>query len=172
MPTSSLIAVGVIVPVAGLSGALIWPRIATAIGASNQTMLVSLCCGALLVPIYACAGLLPFVNTLTQPIEIYILAAYFGSVYGSFQAYARAAFSELIPTGQEARFFGLYAITDKSSSFLGPLLVGVCTQATGDLRAGFVVILVALLLPIPIIAFKLDMQRGRQDAEAYAQAVQ
>lgn len=90
-----------------------------------------------------------------------------GLLYGSFQAYARSVFSQLIPHGQEARFFGLYAITDKSSSFLGPLLVGLAAQATGSLRSGFVVILVGLILPLPLL-FSLNMAQGIQDAEQYS----
>lgn len=36
-----------------------------------------------------------------------------GSLYGAFQAYARSVFAELIPMGEEARWYGLYSITDK-----------------------------------------------------------
>ena len=42
-----------------------------------------------------------------------------GSVYGAFQGYARAFYAELLPPGEEARWYGLFSITDKvSSSFL------------------------------------------------------
>ena len=53
-------------------------------------------------------------------------------LYGSFQSYSRTCFSELIPGGQSASWFGLYSITDKSSSFLGPLLVSLITNFTGE----------------------------------------
>jgi hypothetical protein len=36
-----------------------------------------------------------------------------GSLYGAFQSYARSVFAEMIPPGEEARFFGLFSITDK-----------------------------------------------------------
>lgn len=52
--------------------------------------------------------------------EMYALAIYFGAVYGAFQAYARAVFSELIPHSQEARWYGLYSITDKVSGLYRP----------------------------------------------------
>lgn len=41
-----------------------------------------------------------------------------GSLYGAFQAYARALFAELIPMGEEARWYGLFSITDKVSLFV------------------------------------------------------
>lgn len=36
-----------------------------------------------------------------------------GSVYGAFQGYARAFYAELLPPGEEARWYGLFSITDK-----------------------------------------------------------
>jgi len=36
-----------------------------------------------------------------------------GSVYGAFQSYARAFYAELLPPGEEARWYGLFSITDK-----------------------------------------------------------
>lgn len=41
-----------------------------------------------------------------------------GAVYGAFQGYARAFYSELIPHGEEARWYALYSITDKVRSLL------------------------------------------------------
>ncbi len=38
-----------------------------------------------------------------------------GSVYGAFQGYARAFYAEFIPPGEEARWYGLFSITDKAS---------------------------------------------------------
>lgn len=86
-----------------------------------------------------------------------------GFLYGALQSYARACFAQLIPPGEEARFFALYSITDKSSSFLGPAVVGLIADFTGSIRYGFIFILVALLLSLPILA-SVNMQRGHFDA--------
>jgi MFS-type transporter involved in bile tolerance (Atg22 family) len=42
-----------------------------------------------------------------------LTAALVGFVYGAFQAYARAFYAELIPRGEEAKWYALYSITDK-----------------------------------------------------------
>lgn len=34
-------------------------------------------------------------------------------MYGAFQGYARAFYAELIPPGEEARWYALFSITDK-----------------------------------------------------------
>ncbi|KAG0367897.1 Autophagy protein 22 [Gamsiella multidivaricata] len=78
----------------------------------------------------------------------------------------------LVPRGRESEFFGLYAITDKGSSWLGPLAVAAITDATHEIRYAFVFLLVLLSLPIPIIYFGVDMNQGRLDAEKASQELQ
>ena len=74
-------------------------------------------------------------------------------------------FADLVPRGRESEFFGLYAITDKGSSWLGPLAVAAITDATHEIRHAFVFLLVLLSVPIPIIYFGVDMDQGRRDAD-------
>ena len=44
---------------------------------------------------------------------VFLTAAMIGFVYGAFQAYARAFYAELIPKGEEAKWYALFSITDK-----------------------------------------------------------
>ena len=53
------------------------------------------------------------------------------------QGYVRAFHGELIPRREEARWYGLFPIMDKSSSFHGPLVVGVIGDLTGNIRYAF-----------------------------------
>lgn len=122
MPPTSLILIGTITPVAGIAGSLVWPALQRRCGWSNLRVLVTLVVLASLLPAYGCLGFLrPFregnvkFGGLTTPGEMYALAVYFGSVYGAFQGYARAFYSELIPHGEEARWYALFSITDKVS---------------------------------------------------------
>ena len=108
---------------AGIAGSLLWPRLQRVLHFSNQGILVTLILLASLVPLYGCLGFLPFfkgkpIGGLVTAHELYVLAVYFGSLYGAFQAYARAVFAELIPVGEEARWYGLFSITDKVGSLL------------------------------------------------------
>jgi UMF1 family MFS transporter len=43
-------------------------------------------------------------------------------------------FSLFIPKGQEAGYFGLYEISERGSSWFGPLLFGLVVQFTGSYR--------------------------------------
>jgi UMF1 family MFS transporter len=207
MPATSLILIGLFSPMAGIGGAFLWPRIASACGMNPTQTLVAVVVCASLVPLYGCLGFLPLAQRigfggLTSPAEMYALAIVFGEptrsshlasiqarigiIYAGLQTYSRSVYAGLLPPGQEARFFGLYSITDKcaralasleratqaghrSASFIGPLVVGLIADLFGSIRLSFFFLFLVLALPIPVLAFILDADAGRRDAEAYAE---
>ncbi|GAA5962605.1 hypothetical protein JCM8115_002142 [Rhodotorula mucilaginosa] len=164
LPTSSLIVIAILSPLSGLIGALAVPRIQhlpsmAQFHLTTHRTLLCLVAFATIIPLW---GLL----ALRSALQMYLLACVFGFIYGSFQAYARSCFADLIPPARSAQFFGLYSVTDKSSSFLGPFLVAVVTNATGEIRYAFWVILALMVVSLPVLA-KVDVQRGSEDAERY-----
>ncbi|KZT65525.1 MFS general substrate transporter [Daedalea quercina L-15889] len=173
MPPSALILIGVLTPSAGILGSLAWPVLQRRLAWSNLRILVVLVVMASLIPAYGCLGFLPVFQHgnvrfggLTTWGEMYVLAVYFGSVYGAFQGYARAFYAELIPPGEEARWYGLFSITDKSSSFVGPLFVGLIADTTGNIRYAFFFLVFMVWLAVPIL-MSVDVERGREDARQY-----
>ncbi|EMD31179.1 hypothetical protein CERSUDRAFT_119991 [Gelatoporia subvermispora B] len=174
MPASSLMIVGALAPSAGILGSIMWPVIQRRAGWSNLRVLITLVIMASLIPAYGCLGFLPVfqhgarVGGLTTPGEMYGLTVVFGIVYGAFQGYARAFYAELIPPGEEARWYGLYSITDKSSSFVGPLIVGLIADTTGNIRYGFFFLIFMVWLAVPLLA-SVNIERGREDARQYSQ---
>ncbi|KAI9068943.1 MFS general substrate transporter [Trametes sanguinea] len=176
MPPSSLILIGALTPTAGILGSLIWPAIQRRAGWSNLRVLVVLVAMASAIPAYGCLGFLPVFREgsikfggLTTPAEMYVLAVYFGSVYGAFQGYARAFYAEFIPPGEEARWYALFSITDKSSSFVGPLIVGLIADTTGNIRYAFFFLVFMIWAAVPIL-MSVDVERGREDAQRYTGA--
>ncbi|CAG8646522.1 6436_t:CDS:2, partial [Acaulospora colombiana] len=132
---------------------------------SNKAVLVTLVLLASLVPAYGCLGFFKFfkdkpVGGLKTAEELYVLAVYFGSLYGAFQAYARAVFAELIPMGEEARWYGLFSITDKVGAL--SLSMQHC-----NIRYAFFFLfgmILAAVLPLLVV----NVPQGRRDADAYA----
>jgi len=173
MPASSLILIGIITPASGILGSLLWPHIQRRFQLSNLTILTTLVLLASLIPLYGCLGFLTqnpnspiHFGGLTTPGEMFGLAVIFGSVYGAFQGYARAFYAELIPAGEEARWYGLFSITDKSSSFLGPLIVGIIADVTGNIRWAFFFLVGMVWLGAGILS-GVDVERGRRDVKVY-----
>ncbi|KAG6878763.1 hypothetical protein C0993_008062 [Termitomyces sp. T159_Od127] len=145
MAPSALILIGVLTPTSGILGSLAWPAIQRRCNWPTRKVILVLVLMASAIPAYGCLGFLPVFRSggsarfggLTTQGEMFVLAVYFGSVYGAFQGYARAFYAELLPPGEEARWYGLFSITDKSSSFLGPLAVGLIADTTGNIRYAF-----------------------------------
>ncbi|KAF7293258.1 Autophagy-related protein [Mycena chlorophos] len=174
MPSEKLVIVGVLTPMAGIGGSLLWPFLQRRFGWSNLRVLITLVVLASAVPAYGCLGFLPIFHGrdkfsfggLTSPEEIFILALYFGSIYGAFQSFARAFYAELLPPGEEARWYGLFSITDKSSSFIGPLIVGIIADTTGNIRYSFFFLVFMVWAAVPIL-LSVNVEQGRKDAREY-----
>ncbi|HEX6872380.1 MAG TPA: MFS transporter [Micromonosporaceae bacterium] len=111
-------------------GALLLGRIAKAIGAW-KTVLGSL---VLWTIVLVLAYFLP----AKQPLAFMALGLLLGIVLGGSQALSRSLFSQLIPKGREGEYFGLYEISDKGTSWLGPLLFGLAYQATNSYRIAII----------------------------------
>ncbi|KAH8983055.1 MFS general substrate transporter [Lactarius hatsudake] len=170
MPPSSLVLVGVLTPSAGILGALLWPAVQRRFGLTSLRVLVLLVVAGSVIPAYGVIGLFAPRGAkwgLRVPAEMYAFAVYFGAVYGAFQSYARALYAEIIPPGEEARWYGLFSITDKSSSFIGPLIVGILADRTGNIRYGFLFLVAMLWAALPVLA-GVDVERGRTDARAWS----
>jgi len=76
------------------------------------------------------------------PERVYvILGLFIGLVAGPVQAASRSLLVRLAPKDDIGQFFGLFALSGKVTSFVGPLLVAAVTQASGSQRAGLVVLL-------------------------------
>ncbi|KAI0300620.1 autophagy-related protein 22-like protein [Multifurca ochricompacta] len=170
MPPSSLVLVGVLTPSAGILGALLWPVVQRRLRLTSLRVLILLVVAASVIPLYGVIGLFAPRGArwgLRVPEEMFVLAVYFGALYGAFQSYARALYAEIIPPGEEARWYGLYSITDKSSSFIGPLVVGLVADMTGNIRYAFLFLVFMLWAALPVL-IGVDVERGRADALAWS----
>ncbi|KAF8510122.1 autophagy-type protein 22 [Hysterangium stoloniferum] len=173
MPSSELILVGALAPIGGIVGSLVWPVVQRWIGWSDLRMIKLFVVLVSFIPLYGCLGFLPIFRDghlpfggLTTPGEMYGLAFIFGLMYGAFQSYSRSLFSFLIPPGEESRWYGLYSITDKSSSFIGPLIVGLISDVTGSIRNAFFFLTVLMWISLPLLSH-VDVLRGKEDAISY-----
>ncbi|GGM07738.1 MULTISPECIES: MFS transporter [Micromonospora] len=90
------------------------------------------------------------------PVPFMVLGAAIGLVLGGSQALSRSLFSQLIPAGKEGEYYGFYEISDKGTSWLGPLAFGLVFQLTNSYRVGLVSLLIffvvgfALLAAVPV----------------------
>lgn len=118
------------------------------------------------VPIYALLGAFNTQIGLVHKWEAYMISIV-GVFFGPVVAFGKVLFAELIPEGSESEFFALAAISDRGSSWIGPLIVGSITQASNDIRYGLSSVSILFVIAIPLLYF-IDVDKGRKDAKAYA----
>jgi UMF1 family MFS transporter len=115
-------------------GALGMGAMAKRIGAM-KTLIISLVLWTIIV---VAAYLLP----AGVPWAFVALGGAIGIVLGGSQALSRSLFSQLIPAGKEGEYFGLYEISSKGTSWLGPLLFGLAYDLTRSYRVAIISLLV------------------------------
>jgi UMF1 family MFS transporter len=135
-------------------GALMFERLAYLIKTKNA-ILVSLVIWAAIV-IYAYR----FLHTVS---EAWILAAVIAIVLGGSQALSRSLFSRMIPEGKEAAFFGLYEVSERGTSWMGPLLFSIVIARTGSYRQALLSLIVFFVVGL-IGLWLTDTDRAVREA--------
>ena len=83
----------------------------------------------------------------SAPEQVYLaLGLLIGLVAGPLQASSRSLMARLAPEGRTAEFFGLFALSGKVTSFMGPTLVALATTIFASQRAGLAVLVVFFLV--------------------------
>lgn len=76
-------------------------------------------------------GFATFISSITH---IFILGAMIGSAQGGIQALSRSYYAKIIPKENSNEFFGFYNIFGKFAAILGPFIMAVITDLTGNPR--------------------------------------
>jgi UMF1 family MFS transporter len=122
---SFLLGIFLMVQFVAIAGALLFERLAYAIN-TKRAILISLVLWVIVV-IYGYG----FLHTTT---EAWVMGAIIAIVLGGSQALSRSLFSRMIPAGREASFFGIYEVSERGTSWLGPLTFGGVVAATNSYR--------------------------------------
>lgn len=165
MTDTELVIIAALVPIFAIAGNLGFTRLHLKRGVSSRSIVMMCLSIIAIVPVYAAIGFIKDSPIgLKNKWEMYLFACLFGAPLGALQSYSRSLFSDFIPPGLESQMFGLYAVTDRGSSFIGPLVVAAIKSATGSIRAGLVFTFVSIVVPIPLIHFKVNHKRGHTAA--------
>lgn len=101
--------------------------------------------------------------------EFYLGIAVFGINTGSQQAFMRSIFAQNLPNGREAEYFSFYAISDKGTAWLGPLLVGVVNHLTGEYRYATASIILFFVVGIALLLFNFDAEKAKEQKVQFDQ---
>lgn len=147
----TLIAVILMIQFVAFGGALFWGKLAKWIGA-KQSIIVSLVVWSAVV-IFAYGGM----RGENRVTEFLVLGVFIAIVLGGSQAISRSLFSQMIPDGKEAEFYSFYEISERGTSWIGPLVFGLANQLFGSLRPAILSLIfffVAGLILLPFVNVK------------------
>ncbi|MFZ5879812.1 MAG: MFS transporter [Chloroflexota bacterium] len=160
LDTSTLISVILMIQFVAFFGALLWGRLAAWIGSKNA-VLVSLVIWSAVV-IYAYGGL-KGESAVTQ---FFILGACIAVVMGGSQAISRSLFAQMVPDGKEAEFYSFYEISERGTSWIGPLVFGLANQLFGSLRYGILSLIVFFIAGLILLPF-VNVKKAVDDVKKY-----
>ena len=151
-----LLEIFLMVQFVAVAGALLFERLAYLIKTKNA-IIVSLIIWVVIV-IYA----FKFLHSVP---EAWAMAAVIAIVLGGSQALSRSLFARMIPVGKEAAFFGLYEVSERGTSWMGPLLFSVVIARTGSYRLALLSLIFFFVVGL-IILWTTDTDRGIREASA------
>jgi UMF1 family MFS transporter len=138
----------------GFVGALVFERVAHYTTAKTSIIVTLVIWSCIVIYAYG------FLETVT---EAYIMSGFIGLVLGGSQALSRSLFSQMIPAGRESAFFGIYAISERGTSWIGPFVFGLVAQLTDSYRPAILALIAFFVIGIIILYF-VDTAQAIHDA--------
>jgi len=141
-------------------GALFWGKLAGWVGA-KRSILISLVIWAGVVT-YAYGGM----QGESRVLEFWILGAFIALVLGGSQAISRSLFAQMIPVGQEAEYYSFYEVSERGTSWVGPLIFGLTNQALGSLRPAILSLIFFFVMGLILLPF-VNVEKAIADVKLH-----
>lgn len=136
--TTQVLLTFLLVQLIAVGGALLFGRLAQAIGA-YRTIFVGI--GGWLI-VVVCGFLTP-----AGAFGLFlVLATGIGLVMGGTQAMSRSLFSQLVPHSREAEYFSLYQAAERGTSWFGALVFSLAFQFSGSYRPSILALIVFFVI--------------------------
>ncbi|MFQ5408604.1 MAG: MFS transporter [Anaerolineales bacterium] len=95
--------------------------------------------------------------------QLFVLGFFVAIVLGGSQALSRSLFSQMIPSEQEAEYFGFYEISERGTSWIGPLAFALAVQLTGSQRIAIVTLILFFLVGMALLV-RVNVRKAMEDA--------
>ena len=139
-----LLQIFLMVQFVAVGGALLFERLAYLINTKN----------AVIVSLVIWTGVVIYANRFLDSVsEAWFMAAVIAIVLGGSQALSRSLYARMIPPGREAAFFGLYEVSERGTSWMGPLLFSVVVARTGSYRQALLSLIFFFVVGLIVLVF-------------------
>ena len=152
-----LLEIFLMVQFVAVAGALLFERLAYLINTKN----------AIIVSLVIWSGIVIYANRFLDTVpEAWVMAGVIAIVLGGSQALSRSLFSKMIPAGKEASFFGLYEVSERGTSWMGPLLFSLVVSRTGSYRLALLSLIFFFVVGLIVLWFTDTDRAIRESQEA------
>ncbi|MBK9053293.1 MAG: MFS transporter [Chloroflexi bacterium] len=152
--TTVLVLLVLMIQFVAFGGALAFGYLAKRIGAKRSIMISLVIWSGLVIFAYG------FLYELWQ---LWFLGFFLALVLGGSQALSRSLFSQMIPTNHEAEYFGFYEVSERGTSWIGPLVFAAAVQMTGQQRIAIVSLIIFFLVGLFLLS-RVNVKRAIVDA--------
>jgi UMF1 family MFS transporter len=144
MEPEMLVGIVLMIQFVAAPGAILFNRLAGRIGARSTVIITLVGWAGLLIWAFA---------WLHTPGPIWLWAFVEALVLGSSQALSRSIFAKMIPHNQEAAYFSMYEISERGTSWIGPVVFGLAVQLTGSSRVALLPLIAFFVIGIVMLLF-------------------
>jgi UMF1 family MFS transporter len=149
-----LLSIFLVVQFVAVIGALLFERLASVIKTKN----------AILVSLFLWSGVVIYAYAfLHNTYQAWVMAIVIAIVLGGSQALSRSLFSLMIPRGRESSFFGIYEVSERGTSWMGPLLFSIVVARTGSYRQALLSLIVFFVVGL-VGLFFINTDRAVHEA--------
>src|SRR5215213_1784236 len=150
-----LLEIFLMVQFVAVAGALLFERLAYLIKTKN----------AIIISLIIWSGIVIYANRFLDSVpEAWVMAGVIAIVLGGSQALSRSLFSKMIPAGKEASFFGLYEVSERGTSWMGPLLFSLVVSRTGSYRLALLSLIFFFVVGL-IVLWITDTDRAIRESQ-------
>ncbi|MFD3166857.1 MFS transporter [Herpetosiphon sp. NSE202] len=151
---SFLLGLVLMIQFVAFGGALGFERISRKVGTKT----------AILISLFIWTGVIVYAYALLDSVlQAWFMGAAIALVLGGSQSLSRALFSRMIPHGREAGFYGIYEISERGTSWIGPFIFARVVAETGSYRQAILSLIVLFVGGI-VILFLTNTTKAIHDA--------
>ena len=152
--TQSLLLLVLMIQFVAFGGALAFGYLAKRFGAKRAIMLSLIIWSALVIYAFA---------FLYTEMQLFVLGFVLALVLGGSQALSRSLFSQMIPADHEAEYFGFYEISERGTSWIGPLAFAAAVQITGSQRIAIVSLIIFFVVGLALLS-RVNVRQAMLDS--------
>ncbi len=135
--------------------ALLFGRLGTKLG-NKKAITISL----LIYTLVAIVGYF-----MSKDWHMFVLGFGVATVQGGSQALSRSLIGKLMPKSKSAEFYGFFSVSEKFNTIIGPAIMALVTQLTGNVRLGIISLVIFFAVGIWMLQ-KVDLERGARKAKS------